>query len=220
MAALFKLKLIRGKTLIFTNSVEKCYRLKLFLEQFGISSCILNPELPVSCRLHVVDSFNRGRYNTIIASDEVTADDPTMRKKKSKGGAKVGEGANSVPNEDDELETTHGGSSSHSKKGRDAKVPGGTKSEEKDSEFSVSRGIDFQFVSNVINFDLPDSPTSYIHRVGRTGRGARDTCGTALSFVRVADGKRFTRIEDALGTGADFKPYQFRMEQLDSFKYR
>ena len=213
MAALFKLKLIRGKTLIFTNGVEKSYRLKLFLEQFGVSSCILNPELPVASRVHVVDCFNRGRYNTIIASDEVTADDPTLRKKKSKGGAKI--------SDDAELDqVTPGGSNSYSKQGRDAKITDGAKSREKDAEYSASRGIDFQFVSNVINFDLPDSATSYIHRVGRTGRGARDTSGTALSFVRVADRKRFKRIQDALGTGADFKPYQFRMEELDSFKYR
>lgn len=182
MAALFKLKLIRGKTIVFTNCVEKCYRLKLFLEQFGIPACILNPELPVACRVHVVDCFNRGKYNTIIASDEVTADDPAARK--GKNGSKT------------------------------------LKNQKKTEEFSASRGIDFQFVSNVINFDLPDTVTSYIHRVGRTGRGARDTGGTALSFVRIADKKRFQKIQSSLGTGADFKPYQFRMEELDSFKYR
>src|SRR5262249_22491723 len=34
----------------------------------------------------------------------------------------------------------------------------------------VGRGIDVQGVSHVVNFDLPEDPTHYIHRIGRTGR--------------------------------------------------
>jgi ATP-dependent RNA helicase RhlE len=45
----------------------------------------------------------------------------------------------------------------------------------------AARGIDVDGVSHVINFDLPNVPESYVHRVGRTGRaGAR---GQAISFV-------------------------------------
>mgnify|MGYP002224304754 CR=1 FL=1 len=41
----------------------------------------------------------------------------------------------------------------------------------KDKESGVARGIDFHFVSNIINFDFPPDVNSYIHRVGRTARG-------------------------------------------------
>ena len=37
----------------------------------------------------------------------------------------------------------------------------------KDKEFGISRGIDFQNVSNVVNFDFPTTVNAYIHRVGR-----------------------------------------------------
>merc|ERR1711962_1292181 len=88
--ALFKLNLIRGKSLIFVNSIDRCYRLKLFLEQFYIRTCVLNAELPQSVRVHVVDEFNRGVYDIVIATDDsismetnVSVPRPKPKKKKS-----------------------------------------------------------------------------------------------------------------------------------------
>lgn len=56
---IFKLQLIKGKCIIFVADVDRCYRLRLYFEQFGIRSAILNSELPVNSRLHVVEQFNK-----------------------------------------------------------------------------------------------------------------------------------------------------------------
>lgn len=45
----------------------------------------------------------------------------------------------------------------------------------------IARGIDIEDVSHVINFDMPDEPQNYIHRIGRTGRA--DKKGEAISLV-------------------------------------
>jgi len=45
----------------------------------------------------------------------------------------------------------------------------------------VARGVDIDNVTHVINFDLPESYSDYIHRIGRTGRA--DKTGVALTFV-------------------------------------
>ncbi len=57
----------------------------------------------------------------------------------------------------------------------------------------MSRGIDVEGISHVINYDLPAEPENYIHRIGRTGRIGRD--GVAISFVTPEQGERLTQIE-------------------------
>ena len=67
---LLKLKLIKGKVLVFVNDVDRSYRLKLFLEKFGIKSGVLNAELPFNSRYHAVQEFNRGVFEYLIATDD------------------------------------------------------------------------------------------------------------------------------------------------------
>jgi ATP-dependent RNA helicase DDX56/DBP9 len=52
---------------------------------------------------------------------------------------------------------------------------------DQDTGYGVHRGLDFQGVSFVINFDFPTTSAAYTHRIGRTARGGAS--GTALSFV-------------------------------------
>ncbi|KAG6374852.1 P-loop containing nucleoside triphosphate hydrolase protein [Boletus reticuloceps] len=72
---ILKLRLIQGKCILFVNDVDRCYRLKLFLEQFSIKSCVLNSELPLNSRYHTVQEFNKGVYDYIIATDEGSGKD-------------------------------------------------------------------------------------------------------------------------------------------------
>jgi len=59
----------------------------------------------------------------------------------------------------------------------------------------VARGIDVQNISHVINFDLPNNPDDYIHRIGRTARA--DKAGLAYSFVSPEDEGTVRLIEKA-----------------------
>lgn len=57
----------------------------------------------------------------------------------------------------------------------------------------VARGIDISEVTHVINFDLPEVPENYIHRIGRTGRA--DKKGIAIAFITPKDAEGRNRIE-------------------------
>jgi ATP-dependent RNA helicase DeaD len=58
----------------------------------------------------------------------------------------------------------------------------------------VGRGIDVENISHVINFDIPDDPENYVHRIGRTGRMGKD--GVAYLFVCPDQGEPLTAIEN------------------------
>ncbi|KAG6646120.1 hypothetical protein CIPAW_08G171600 [Carya illinoinensis] len=68
--ALLKLELVQKKVLIFTNTIDMGYRSKLFLEKFGIKSAVLNSELPQNSRLHILEEFNAGLFDYLIATDD------------------------------------------------------------------------------------------------------------------------------------------------------
>ena len=61
----------------------------------------------------------------------------------------------------------------------------------------LSRGIDVEGISIVINFDVPPDPEDYVHRVGRTARA--ETTGTAITFINVRDQRKFLNIENLIG---------------------
>jgi len=61
----------------------------------------------------------------------------------------------------------------------------------------VARGIDIDELSHVINFDLPEVPEAYVHRIGRTARAG--LTGTAISFCDETEKKLLFGIEKLIG---------------------
>jgi ATP-dependent RNA helicase RhlE len=60
----------------------------------------------------------------------------------------------------------------------------------------AARGIDVSQISHVVNYDIPDTPEAYIHRIGRTGRAARS--GDAFTLVTGEDTLMVRTIEKTL----------------------
>ncbi|KAF3794193.1 DEAD-box ATP-dependent RNA helicase 16 [Nymphaea thermarum] len=112
--ALLKLELVQKKVLIFVNSINMGFKLRLFLEQ----------------------EFNASLFDYLIATDDCKEEIEESNKKINVSGKK-------------------------SNKRWKQKL---------DSEFGVVRGIDFKNVFTVINFEMPQNPSRYVHRIGRTGR--------------------------------------------------
>ncbi|WP_245906973.1 DEAD/DEAH box helicase [Reichenbachiella versicolor] len=61
----------------------------------------------------------------------------------------------------------------------------------------MSRGIDIKGVDMVINYNVPNDPEDYVHRIGRTGRA--ETEGVAFTFVNEDDMFKFRNIEQLIG---------------------
>jgi len=57
----------------------------------------------------------------------------------------------------------------------------------------MARGLDISNISHVINFEAPEMPELYMHRIGRTGRA--DATGTAISFITPREGDLITEVE-------------------------
>ena len=74
----------------------------------------------------------------------------------------------------------------------------------------AARGIDVSQISHVVNYDIPDTPEAYIHRIGRTGRAARS--GDAFTLVTSEDTLMVRTIEKKLNA-------QIERRTIEGFDY-
>eukprot|EP00397_Hematodinium_sp_SG-2012_P020926 GEMP01021591.1.p1 GENE.GEMP01021591.1~~GEMP01021591.1.p1 ORF type:complete len:703 (+),score=196.11 GEMP01021591.1:55-2109(+) len=84
----------------------------------------------------------------------------------------------------------------------------------RDKHFSMTRGLDFIDVDNVLNVDLPQTYRSYVHRVGRTARAGKT--GTALSLVTQDDAEVLQKITEH----SEITALPLRLEDVERLRYR
>jgi len=65
----------------------------------------------------------------------------------------------------------------------------------------AARGIDIESVSHVINYDIPEAPEDYVHRIGRTGRAG--STGRAITLFTIAEEHSMRAIEKLTGQTVD-----------------
>ncbi|WP_144057999.1 DEAD/DEAH box helicase [Novipirellula maiorica] len=70
----------------------------------------------------------------------------------------------------------------------------------------AARGIDIDGVTHVVNYDVPNEPESYVHRIGRTGRAGAE--GIAISFCSDAERGELRDIEKFIGMKLPLAPNQ------------
>lgn len=70
----------------------------------------------------------------------------------------------------------------------------------------AARGLDISHIEHVINYDLPQCPEDYIHRIGRTGRAGAE--GSAINLITPQDGDKWRAIQRLINPGAKPEPRQ------------
>ena len=61
----------------------------------------------------------------------------------------------------------------------------------------AARGLDIEGIAHVVNFEVPDTADTYVHRVGRTGRSG--ATGHAVTLVSPAEERAVAPVEQAVG---------------------
>lgn len=82
----------------------------------------------------------------------------------------------------------------------------------------AARGLDIPHIEHVINYDVPQSPEDYVHRIGRTARAGRE--GNAISFVNQKDRIKWQAIDNLLNPGSAKSGQENPGARKRSFSFR
>jgi len=74
----------------------------------------------------------------------------------------------------------------------------------------MARGLDISNITHVVNFEMPELPELYMHRIGRTGRA--DTEGTSISFVAPREEESFIEVEVLMNTELEITDFPEEVE--------
>ena len=81
----------------------------------------------------------------------------------------------------------------------------------------IARGLDIEGVSHVINFDTPDIPENYMHRIGRTGRADRE--GISITFIHETEREYQAEIEKLMNRPIPIRPLPEALEISDILNF-
>ena len=86
----------------------------------------------------------------------------------------------------------------------------------------AARGLDIPLIEHVINYDLPQVPEDYIHRIGRTGRAGKK--GSALTFLTPSDRRMWNSINRLINPNLkllqNFKKTKFRGDKKNEILFK
>ncbi|CAI7723752.1 ATP-dependent RNA helicase DBP9, putative [Plasmodium vivax] len=167
-------KLILHKSIIFTSTIHDAYKIKIFLTYFDIPSSILNPSHPILVRQNVIFAFNNFKLFFLIC--------PQYERNAAGGKCKSGHAdhADHAVDADDTGDAANQDDSGDDLDDDDS--PSNLDdSGEDEKDFLYNRGLDFQGVHCVVNFDMPRDTKTFVHRVGRTCR--LNNKGISISFI-------------------------------------
>lgn len=212
---LIRFKLAGGKVLVFVNGIETAYKAHAVLTHLGFKdAAVLSDAYPVLSRYDIIDKFNKTDFSVLITTDKSVPDEKKGIKKHTEkrllrlNEFKAKKGSKRFRNQPIELTKDQ------------LKLIEVDKDIDLDS-YDVSRGIDFNRVAAVINFDLPKSPESYVHQVGRTARGSNAGISiTLLTGSSVEQHLWESIVKDQKERGNKIREYHYDLDDALQYMYR
>eukprot|EP00613_Pedinella_sp_CCMP2098_P028312 CAMPEP_0171717520 /NCGR_PEP_ID=MMETSP0991-20121206/20074_1 /TAXON_ID=483369 /ORGANISM="non described non described, Strain CCMP2098" /LENGTH=711 /DNA_ID=CAMNT_0012308737 /DNA_START=51 /DNA_END=2187 /DNA_ORIENTATION=- len=243
-----RLGMLQGKGIVFVNSIDEAYRVRLFLSKFGIRSAALNSELPLTSRTSILDEFNRGIFDLLVATDEGFSAAVLDSSDDDEDDEEEDEDDCDEENEEEDVKSAK----SSDEVGVGSKEPktkggGGGGGVDDEDQYGVARGVDFKGVTFVVNMSMPRSADAGHSPGWPHCKGGAS--GTAITLVDPSSAAELTLLAEvqtqqpplpvmtgdsalavmgpaAVGSDrgslshAQPAPLSFDLHELESFRYR